>query len=324
MKLCIGLLLFSYSLALHAIIATPLEIGSEPAQKLSQAGLFQGKILDLKPIAGLKPYQVNQPLWSDYAQKKRWIFIPANTKVIFDAKKPYSFPIGTILVKHFSMEVALGKMQFIETRVLVHKEGNTWKGYTYKWDQDDAYLVAANQSPTVKLDIDASAIGGARIQSFKIPSRRQCLECHNKTVGFVRSFRTHQLNLDLNGINQIKTFEKMGFFKTPIPNTNQLPSYAKNDVKSYLAVNCVHCHNPKPSAPCGYTGLDFRYEYINISKLIKSGHIIPGSKETSEIYKRMNSSQMFYRMPFIGSNVIDIKAVDNLGKWIDHLPMINK
>ena len=92
------------------------------------------------------------------------------------------------------METSRQVYKNIETRVLVRKTGaatENWVGYTYQWDGADAKLVDSFASPSVNLTIDASAEGGARKQAFQIPSRNDCLICHNSSVGFVRESVTY-------------------------------------------------------------------------------------------------------------------------------------
>ena len=45
-------------------------------ETLSQTGLFES-VHDLKPVAGMIPYSVNVPLWSDGADKERFVALPA-------------------------------------------------------------------------------------------------------------------------------------------------------------------------------------------------------------------------------------------------------
>ena len=313
---------------LRAEINIPLRDGVEPPALLSQTGIFKNPVTALQATDGFLPYEINQALWVDFAQKQRWIYIPAGKQIQFSATEPYGFPVGTILVKHFQMEISKAVFQNIETRVLVKTEGENWIGYTYQWNGSDAALVAPKASPTVNLQIDSSALGGARTQAFKIPSRNQCLQCHNASVGFVRSVRTQQLNRASGGENQLEAWNQRKAFDHDIGSVLQYGAYAninnqmipaQERVKSYLSVNCSHCHNPDPKAMCNFTGLDFRFETFKAENLIASGHIVPGAKQSSELFKRMASTTPFERMPYIGSVVRDESALEVVGKWIDNL-----
>ena len=91
---------------------------AEFPRKLSETGLF-ADVKQLKPAPGLIPYSVNAPLWSDGASKERYLAIPADGRIEFDAvtfpesaqgQGPFGwkFPDGTVLVKTFFLEMEKG------------------------------------------------------------------------------------------------------------------------------------------------------------------------------------------------------------------------
>ena len=320
MKLfALGFLVFG----MHAFaINIPLDPATDPPLLLSETG-----VLDEGPL----DYQIIQPLWVDFAAKRRRIFLPPGTQVVFSPTENYSFPVGTVFVKHFQMEISKNVFQNIETRVLVRKTGalaENWVGYTYQWDGNDARLVDGRSNPEVILNIDNTAAGGARTQKFKIPNRRQCLQCHNESVGFVRSFLTRQLNTG----QQLESLNRMGIFTEPLLPADNYEKFFKIDeqsgkldvdlekrVKAYLDVNCSHCHNPGPSALCNFTGMDFRFDHFSSEDLVASGHLEKGNKESSAIFQRMSSVQNGIRMPFIGTALRDEAALSTVGSWIESL-----
>ena len=77
----------------------------------------------LTPNAGMTPYDVNVPFWSDNARKTRWFFMPTNGATIgFNANGNWSFPGGMAWVKHFDLELTNGvpaSSRRLETRILV-------------------------------------------------------------------------------------------------------------------------------------------------------------------------------------------------------------
>ena len=301
-----------------ASVNIPLEPGAEPPALLSETGILTSEMLD---------YKIIQPLWVDFAVKQRRIFIPEGAKIHFSPTADYKFPVGTVFVKHFQMEVSKDVFRNIETRVLIRKNGDApenWVGYTYQWDGADAKLVDAGSNPEVTLQIDETAVGGARLQKFKIPSRTQCLQCHNESVGFVRSFVTRQLNQ--NG--QLELFAQKGIFAQQLePSSHYEKLAAVTDesadlglrARSYADVNCAHCHNPSDAAMCSFTGLDFRFAQFSPEALVESGHLVKGDKANSEIFQRMSSVRTGMRMPFIGTTLRDEAALDTIGRWIDSL-----
>ena len=98
------------------------------------------------PAAGLIPYELNVPFWSDGAHKRRWLAVPDGETIEVAADGDLIFPVGSVLAKEFT----LGE-QRVETRLLVRHDDGAWAGYTYRWDpaQRDATLVPLGSRPTV-------------------------------------------------------------------------------------------------------------------------------------------------------------------------------
>lgn len=258
--------------------APPADPNETPFPKLlSETGLF-ASTRDHRPAAGVLPYDVNSPLWSDGAHKERFLALPGNSQIEFDAvtypekEAPpgWRFPDGTVLVKTFSLELEPGNPQSrrrLETRLL-HREqlaGNDdeygaqdWHGYTYVWndEQTDATLLDTKGADRAFEIRDASAPGGKRTQTWHFPSRAECTLCHTMAARYVLGATTLQMNRDhhygeFSG-NQLEVMSRMGYFKTPITQpTAQLPKLAEptdakasvhDRARSYLHANCSHCH----------------------------------------------------------------------------------
>jgi hypothetical protein len=151
--------------------------GSGPAPAmpatLSATGLFSNTAT-LAAAPFLIDYSVNAPFWSDGAIKRRWFMVPDGQSVAFTAADNWSFPVGSITVKHFE----LGSTR-IETRVMVHRTDG-WAGYTYRWraDQRDADLLTAGAT--------ANVAG----QTWSFPSSAECLSCHTSATGRVLGLTT--------------------------------------------------------------------------------------------------------------------------------------
>src|SRR2546425_5082850 len=121
----------------------PTAVGDLP-RLLSQTGAF-ADLAALKPSAGLIPYELNVAFWSDGADKQRWIALPGRTKIAFAPTGEWTFPPGTVFVKHFDMpaDASRQKPRRLETRLLVCAADGGVYGASYKWraDQSDADLV---------------------------------------------------------------------------------------------------------------------------------------------------------------------------------------
>lgn len=244
--------------------------------KLSETGLFDST-WDHKPAAGLLPYSVIAPLWSDGASKKRFLALPGESQIEFDAvtypmpAPGWRFPDGAVLVKTFSIEMETGNpasSRRLETRILHHKKmpgddnafgAQVWRGYTYVWneEQTDAILLGADGDDCELTIQDPSAAGGYRKQIWHFPSRAECTLCHTMSAKYVLGVNTMQMNRDyhydgIGRVNQLTMLEQLGVFTDTLPDLpDQLPRLdnyrdqtadLEKRARSYLHANCSHCH----------------------------------------------------------------------------------
>lgn len=320
----------------------------DPPKFLSQLGVFTD-LESLDVIPGLIPYDVNSPLWSDGAKKRRWVSIPndgqydtATEQITFDANDPWSFPKGTVFVKHFELPTTTdpdGPVTKVETRFFVMTEDGRHYGITYKWNDEgtDAELLTISDSR----DIDITENGQfSHTQTWDYPSRTQCITCHNPNAQYVLGVNTAQLNksYEHNGsnVNQIDYFNQLGLFANNVSNPgvyNKLTkvdsdeSTLENRIRSYLDSNCSSCHRDG-GIPSVY--LDLRYNRTqniqSIFDLQSQSHastansviVKPGNHQDSELWVR-DASIDDNRMPPIGRNMVDQIYVDSLAKWIDNI-----
>jgi uncharacterized repeat protein (TIGR03806 family) len=265
---------------LHRLIPAPPPAADLPRfpRKLSETGLF-ASTRDHTPAAGVIPYSVNAELWSDGAIKERFMAIPGDAKIDYDAmtypqpapgaQPGWRFPTGTVFVKTFSLELDPGNPKSrkrLETRLLVGERvagseevgDQVWLGYTYLWNdaQTDAELIEAKGLDKKYHIKDAAAPGGTREQLWHFPSRTECTLCHTMSAKYVLGVNTLQSNRDHDYgdcvANQLATFEHIGLFSKALPDRpEKLPKLAdvrdeKADLgaraRSYLHANCSHCH----------------------------------------------------------------------------------
>jgi uncharacterized repeat protein (TIGR03806 family) len=279
-----------------------------------------------KPAAGLVPYDVNAPLWSDGASKDRWLAVPdGKTITVKDEDGDFDFPNGTVLVKTFTVG---GKR--IETRLFMRHDDGGWNGYTYEWlaDESDAVLLPAGKTKAV----------GA--QTWTFPSRSDCVTCHSDAAGRSLGLELGQLNGDTtypatNRIsNQLKTLDHIGMFDKPLGKpVEQILAYpdpygtAAVDARAraYLHSNCSNCHRPKGG---GLGNMDLRFgtaftdtKTCNVTP--EAGEIgvaggkllVPGDTAKSLLAVRTGSPAA-NRMPPLASSVVDAPGVKVLEDWI--------
>ncbi len=79
-------------------------------ERLSETGLFTD-LKNMTPSAGLIPYDVISPLWSDNAIKTRWLNLPAGAQITFSARENWQFPQGTRFIKNFNLDLGEGTIQ---------------------------------------------------------------------------------------------------------------------------------------------------------------------------------------------------------------------
>lgn len=275
-------------------------------------------------VPGLIPYGVNMPLWSDSADKHRWMSIPAGESVDVREDGDWDFPVGSVLIKSFAIDG-----QTIETRLLMYHTDRQWRGYGYAWREDgsDAELLPS----TVRRQVGD--------QEWTYPSRENCMECHTEAAGRSLGLTTAQLDGDfVYGsviANQLQTLEAIGVFSEPLPSPDQREPLAnladeaasvEARARGYLDSNCSHCHRP---GGIDETTFDLRHQTpldemrvcdVPPSRgnfgLFGARLVLPGDPEFSLLSVRMHSSISTVRMPLIGTTLVDALGVDLIDEWI--------
>lgn len=331
-----------------ADIQLPSANGPAVPRTLSSTGLFRDAAsLEARP--GVVPYDVNSPLWSDNAQKTRWVALPARAQIGLAADGTYQWPGGSLFIKHFDLVTNEQTQQRrrLETRLLVlDSSGANGYGVTYKWRDDnlDADLLTSGLDEEIEI---VGSDGRTRTQTWHYPSQEECLQCHTVKSGFVLGPSMRQLNGDFDyptgrKDNQIRTWNYLQMFSSNV-NEERIQDYDRlvrvddahasleHRVRSYFDVNCAFCHLP------GGTGAqwDGRYETPLAQQKNVDGDVretfgisdakivAPGDLQKSIMHLRMTSTEATRRMPPVGSNVVDEAAVDAISQWILSLPAGN-
>ena len=308
--------------------------GTPPPATLSATGAF-ANLATLTPNTGIVDYEPNVAFWSDYAIKSRWFAIKNTTdKVGFSANGNWALPAGMVWIKHFDIETTRGvpaTRRKLETRFLVKTATNVY-GLSYKWraDQTDADLVAEDGLSEL---IPASSPA----QTWRYPSRTECRVCHTAVGGYALSFNTRQMNrthpYGAQMPNQLSALGSAGYFTAPPANVNTLPFFAAADdtaksyefrVRSYLAVNCVQCHQPGGAATGNWdaraTTATDAANLINGLLVNNAGDAanrfaVPNDTAHSMVLKRLQGAGV-PRMPPLATNELDPTAIQLLTDWI--------
>lgn len=269
-------------------------IASGNPEKLSDWGLFtlaNGRIV---PHQGMVTYELNSPLFSDYAQKWRTVWMPAGVAAKYDPAKSFDFPVGTIVTKTFYYTVPSGEgapqtsvtvlkptpasyqngvtgldlkhVRLIETRLLVRRaEG--WVAFPYVWNADGTEATLERTGA----DIPLTFVDGAQKTAFtySVPNQNQCAGCHaqdyrTRLIAPI-GLKARHLNRSFPGeggeIGQLQRLVALGYLKgvpaSGVPRNANWEQGADTAARAraYLDINCSHCHSA--TGPARTSGLWF-------------------------------------------------------------------
>jgi uncharacterized repeat protein (TIGR03806 family) len=326
-------------------VAMPATVGGTLPATLSATNLFSS-LATLTTNAGIIPYDVNSPLWSDGAHKRRWVALPGASRIAFAPTGEYTWPGGTIFVKHFELETnqVTHLSKRLETRVLVlDSVGTNGYGVTYQWNDagTEATLVATDG---LDQTLSITTASGTHAQTWHYPARSQCLQCHNQNAGFVLGPKTRQLNgtyayPGANSDNQLRTWNYLRMFTTDI-GEGSIAALAKlvtvddgsasleKRARSYLDANCAPCHRPggSPAAWDARFDTDLDAQQIinggltNNLGITASRVVVPQDTSLSAMHVRLTSTTAGVQMPPLARNVVDPQAMATIAQWISSLP----
>ena len=312
------------------------------------------------------PYDLNTALFTDYAHKLRTVWMPEGTSATYGADD-FEYPVGTVISKTFYYPLAedgsvlrtddysrdfagagldLSNVKLIETRVLV-KRDDGWQALPYVWNeaQTDATLEIAGDAKRLHL---VNANGGAQDFTYVVPDANQCSGCHadNFTQKAVRPIgpRARHLNKDYayqsGAQNQLQYWQQVGYL-SGLPEMAEVPKnpdFKNTDLalgeraRSYLDINCGHCHNPSGAADTSGLMLDYSEQDLRRLGVCKppvaagtgSGNrlfaIVPGHPEKSILNFRVESTDPGAMMPELGRSLVHDEGTKLLKEWIAGLP----
>jgi uncharacterized repeat protein (TIGR03806 family) len=345
-QLFIILLLFAIVMINSALISRQNNRVFEKKEKLSEYNFFTGRLADLQPAASVVPYEINMALFSNYAEKLRFIKVPDGMQVNYTDDGALELPKGTVIIKNFFYENDFRKpgqgRMILETRLLVHEEKG-WIAYPYVWneEQTEAYYDVAGDIKKVSYINTA----GKRISiDYIIPNKNQCKGCHLRNNKMTPIGPTAmQLNKDYNYSsgkqNQLTYWQQHGLMKG-LPALDSVGKYASLEDKSqsldsraraYLDVNCGTCHHPQ--GPANASGLFLHYDQdasveMGIMKSpVAAGRgagknsfdIVPGKPHKSILSFRMQTNDPGIAMPELGREQVHKEGVTLIKEWIKHM-----
>jgi uncharacterized repeat protein (TIGR03806 family) len=318
----------------------------EPAAQLSAWGLFHGNGATQEPADGVVPYDVNTPLFSDYALKYRFVRLPPGTVAKYRDPEAFDFPIGTVLVKTFAYandarEPSSGR-RLVETRLLVHKKDG-WVGLPYIWndEQTEATLKVTGVTRDIhRINSDGKAID----HRYTVPNTNQCMGCHEnervmRPIGPTARGLNRSFDYPDGAENQLAHWTKIGILDGAPVNAPRMAVWNDSSTgnieqraRAWLEANCAHCHNP--AGPARTSGLDLRTAQNDFFKSgvwktpVAAGKgsggrwydIIPGQPDKSILMYRIESTEPGIMMPEVGRRLVDHEGIALVRSWIQAMP----
>lgn len=287
--------------------------------RLSETGLYaeiEGDVLAPDVIA----YRPSFELWSDGASKRRWLRLPAGTRIDTQDMDAWRFPEGTKLWKEFSRDGVR-----IETRLL-HKVGPSdgdWVAIAYLWSADQRDAFAASEGAIDALDT-----------RHNVPAAGECMACHGGTRSRVLGFAAIQLSSGTTSDEgSVAWLEDHDLLTHPPASALVVPgNETERAALGYLHANCAHCHNqarPNHSGARCYepdNELDFRLLSTDLESVVDTQTyrtidevVRPGRPDDSHLINRVAGRDSFQRMPPLATEQTNQDAVVLLRRWIAEL-----
>ncbi|MEC7986612.1 MAG: hypothetical protein VX278_15705 [Myxococcota bacterium] len=297
---------------------------------LSETGLYED-IVNKEIHPAVRAFKPQYELWSDDADKQRWVYVPECEKIDTSNINDWQFPVGTRFFKEFSVN---GRR--IETR-LIERIGEGPRDFaqaSYMWNEDE----------TEAERVGEEGVANAKGTNHDIPSKSQCLQCHGTySQGGGRpsrglGFSAMQLSHSDEGWTLDQLIEEDRLSHPPASSFEIPGDETTKAALGYLHANCGSCHNPSKdglpqfdlnlwldvglSSPeesgAWQTAVDtdtqiFKDQHVD-------GRIIPGDPARSALLYRMLQRGNRAQMPPVASKIIDENGAAILSEWIESLP----
>lgn len=336
-----------------------VDLASVPYTKLSDYKFFEGQMKNLQPALDVLPYEPVSSLFSDYAHKKRFVWMPKGTRATYDTDgKVLQLPVGAVLIKSFYYDnvqnvAQPGSTRVIETRLMIRKaDGWIFANYVWNDEQTEAFYDMEGSFTNVTWKDEANITKTAQ---YRIPSAEQCFVCHKSSRLVNGTVVTENLpigikpqNLNFNysytdgSQNQLSKWIAQGYLESNIT----FPSAANTAVnyadvtkplelraRSYVDINCAHCHSA--DRHCDYRPMRFAFietgnDITNMGVCVDtedmqgfSGNlnkIVSGrDPENSMLFFRINTTNETFRMPLHGRTLIHDEGITLMRDWINSL-----
>jgi uncharacterized repeat protein (TIGR03806 family) len=315
---------------------------------------------DQNPSLNVIPYEPISSLFTDYAHKKRFVWVPKGTKATFNGDDQIiELPVGAAIIKTFYYDNVQpsNKTQIIETRIMIRKS-NGWIFADYVWndEQTEAYLDLNGSTKEITWK-DENNI--TKTAEYRIPNEAQCIVCHktktsvngnyvqiNIPIGIKPQNLNKNFNYGSETKNQLTKWIDLGILENnfTLPSSeNTSVNYSdasqplEKRVRSYFDINCAHCH--KEHGHCDYRPMRFAFSetknnLTNMGVCVEtqdmqnfepslSKIVTPGNTGRSMLFHRLNTTDESFMMPLHGRTLIHQEGVLLVEEWINSLTPCN-
>lgn len=320
------------------------DLSQVPYPKLSDYHFFEGAIKNLNPSQGVIAYKPASELFTDYAQKKRFVWMPNGTKATYTSdSEVLNLPVGAALIKVFYYTTIQpgNQTKIIETRIMIRKnEGWIFANYVWNDEQTDAFLT----TPSTTREITFANGSEVVTIDYRTPeSDFECLRCHGSMNGTIKEplgIKPQNINYSIpynDGTkNQLIKLAEEGYLDAATIPASIVSTVDYKDssqsvnlrVRSYFDSNCAHCHKPGGEAQAHSLRFAFS-ETINPLKMGVNAHamhyvpgynsivVTPGNVSQSILYYRLHTeTDLLYIMPPLGRTKRHTEALQLIENWI--------
>lgn len=299
---------------------------------LSETGLYSDFVARTV-AADVLPYNVRYELWSDGAEKARWLHLPLGTQVDTSEMNRWAFPVGTKVWKEFRVAGVPVETRLLEKR---HDGEGGWLMIAFVWRADGS-------------DADAAPLGqvDAGGTPHDVPAQTDCVLCHQEkraqalggwSFGDVlNGVAAIQLSAE-GGNGSLSLLASRGLLSAPPSGEFEVPGTGVvKAALGYLHANCGHCHDdlvplsrsrqlrfrlrvtdttPETTKTYQTTiGVAAVHTELGFDGVI----VVPGDPDHSQLYQRI-SSRGATQMPPLATEVVDPTGSATIRDWIAGLP----
>lgn len=307
----------------------PPAVPSTAPATLAETGLYtrarEGAAWQIAPYA--RRYRPEYELFSDFAQKERYIYLPRCARIDSRNMDHWSFPVGTRIWKQFTRDGVR-----IETRFMARygRGVSDWLMASYQW------ALPGNTDPALAIPASDSGVSDVNGTDADIPSAENCRFCHERLDERVLGFGAIQLSHDLEGVTFTSLVDWGVLNRAPVRTGYDPPGDATaRAALGYLHSNCGGCHNDTGVRTSLFLRLLVNQRTVESTWAFTTAvdvgtnnpnfpmdRIEPGDPSRSAIFVRLQrdpSAGDTRQMPPLGRELIHPDGLDTVAAWIEAL-----